>query len=79
MEIIKSELELTVKGYVAVKELQVKGTEGIMNVGAQLAASSMNAANASASYDFRNTKSGNYSYQPDVHGSEVEYHYYKEK
>ena len=76
---IKSELELTVKGYIAVKELQIKGTEGIMNVGAQLAASSMNAANASASYDFSSTQSGNWSYQPDVHGSEVEYHYYKEK
>ena len=76
---IKSELELTVKGYIAVKELQIKGTEGIMNVGAQLAASSMNAANASASYDFSNTKSGNWSYHPDVAASEMEYHSYKEK
>jgi len=76
---IKSELELTVKGYIAVKELQIKGTEGIMNVGAQLAASSMNAANASASYDFSSTQSGNWSYHPDVAASETEYHYYKEK
>ena len=36
-------------GYVAIKELQVKGTEGIMNVGAQLTSAAMNAVNASAS------------------------------
>ena len=38
-----------VAGFKAVKELQAKGTEGIMNVGAQLAASAMNAINANAS------------------------------
>jgi len=35
-------------GYVALKSLQEKGTEGVINVNAQLAASAMNAVNASA-------------------------------
>jgi hypothetical protein len=47
-----AEVEATVKGYVAIKELQVEGTSGIMNVGAQLTASALNAVNASASFGF---------------------------
>jgi len=39
-------------GFKAVKELQVAGTKGIMDVGAQLAASAMNAINANASLGF---------------------------
>jgi len=46
-----AQIEAISNSYVALKELQSKGTEGIMNVGAQLAASAMNAVNASASYD----------------------------
>ena len=39
----------TTESYVALKQLQVGGTEGIMNVNAQIAASAMGAVNASAS------------------------------
>lgn len=42
-------LEANTGGYVALKSLQEKGVEGIMNVNAQLAASALNAVNASAS------------------------------
>ena len=42
-------IEATKGGYVALKALQEKGLEGIMNVNAQLGASAMNAVNASAS------------------------------
>ena len=57
-------VENETKGYVALKELQTKGTEGIMNVNAQLAASAMNAVNASASESFGSTlnTSHNYTY-----------------
>ena len=48
MEKAKAMLEATTNSYVAIKDLQVKGTEGIMNVNAQLASSAMNAVNASA-------------------------------
>jgi len=44
-----SEVDAATKGYVAIKELEVKGTEGIMNVGAQLTSAAMNAVNTSAS------------------------------
>jgi hypothetical protein len=64
VEKIKAQLDLTVKSYVALKELQVTGTKGIMDVGAQLAASAMSAANASASYDFGSSQGATYSYQP---------------
>jgi len=67
---IVQELQLTVQSYVALKELQVKGTEGIMNVGSQLAASAMNSVNASASYGFGSSRSGTYAYRPDVFKSE---------
>lgn len=52
-------LESNTKSYVALKELQVAGTQGIMNVHAQLAASAMNAVNASASqsHDYNDTTS----------------------
>jgi len=49
VEKAKALIDSTVNSYVALKELQAKGTEGIMNTSAQLAASAMNAVNASAS------------------------------
>ena len=42
-----AEIDAVTKGYIAISELQVKGTEATMNVGAQLAASAWSAANAS--------------------------------
>lgn len=42
-------VQSTSESYVALKQLQVGGTEGIMNVNAQIAASAMGAVNASAS------------------------------
>ena len=50
------------KSYIALKELAIKGTEGIMNVNAQLAASAMNAVNASASQGVSSSVSDNTSY-----------------
>jgi hypothetical protein len=43
-----AQIESATQGYVALKSLQEKGESGIMNVMAQLAASAMNAVNASA-------------------------------
>ena len=45
-------VEAATRGYEAVKQLQVTGTSGIMNVGAQLAASAMNAINTSAGISY---------------------------
>jgi hypothetical protein len=64
-------IEAVKTGYVALKELQVKGTEGIMNAHAQLAASAMNAVNASATMG--------YSSSNDESSSVTENHYYEEK
>lgn len=44
-----AEIEAVQNGYVALKTLQTKGTEGLMNANAELAASAMNAVHASAS------------------------------
>jgi len=44
-----AEIEAVTKGYEAIKSLQLKSNEGIMNMGAQLTASSLNAINASVS------------------------------
>jgi len=52
-----AEIDASTKGYVAVKELQSKGTEGIMNVSAQLAASALTAVNTSASIQDSSNKS----------------------
>lgn len=70
LEKIKSELNITLQGFLGIKELQIKGVEGIVNAGAQLAASAMNAANASASYTFGSSSSGSWYYHPDVSVSE---------
>lgn len=50
-----------VSGYSAVKQLQLSGTTGIMGVGAQLAASAMNAINTSASISYGGSDSLNNS------------------
>lgn len=44
-----AEIDAATKGYIAIKGLEIGGTEGIMNVSAQLASSSMTAVHASAS------------------------------
>ncbi len=77
IEVLRAKLQKAValvesetRGYVSLKELQVKGTEGIMNTNAQLAASAMNAVNASASQGISSStstsESHNHSYD---HGS----------
>ena len=66
-------IESAKDGYIALKGLQVKGTEGMMNVNAQLAASAMNAVNASASHSLSS------SYSESESESLTETHYYKEK
>ena len=64
-------IEAVKTGYVALKELQAKGIEGIMNANAQLAASAMNAVNASATMGYSSS---------DAESSSVtETHYYEEK
>lgn len=64
-------IEATQNGYVALKSLQEKGTEGIMNTNAQLAASAINAVNVSAG------QSSSYGSSDSDSVSEV--HTYKEK
>lgn len=49
LEQARAVVESTSRSYVALQELAVKATEGVMNTNAQLAASAMNAVNASAS------------------------------
>jgi hypothetical protein len=44
-----AKVEATTRGYVAVKELQLKGTQGLVTVGAQLASAAMTSVNANAS------------------------------
>lgn len=71
LERAKALIDSETNSYLALKELQIKGTESIMNVNAQLAASAMNAVNASASQgiDFSTTESSAIN----------EYHNYDEK
>lgn len=52
-----AEIEAVTKGYVSINELKLKGEEGIMNIGAQLTASAMNAVHASASYGYSSNSS----------------------
>lgn len=56
------------QAYVSLKELQVKGTEGVMSVGAQLAASALSAVSASASYGYSGSTglSHNFSYGASI-------------
>jgi hypothetical protein len=57
LEKYKAQLDSISSGYIALKSLQEKGTEGIMNVAAQLTASAMTAVNATASVSSTNTDS----------------------
>jgi hypothetical protein len=52
-----AQVNAAVQGYIGVKQLEVTGTSGIMNVGAQLAASAMNAVNTSASISYSGSDS----------------------
>ena len=52
-----AEIDAATTGYIKIKEQQLKGTESVMNVNAQLAASAMNAVNASASYGYNGSES----------------------
>jgi len=52
-----AEVEAVTTGYEAIKKLQIEGTTGIMNVGAQLTASALNAVNTSASYGYSSSES----------------------
>lgn len=72
-----AEIDASVKGFTAVKGLQVEGTTGIMNTAAQLCASSMNAVNASASLGFSGSEGNSESWS---HGESIsESHPYEEQ
>jgi hypothetical protein len=55
-----ADIEAVTKGYTAVKELEIKATEGVVSVSAQLAASALNAVNASASYGYTGSDTTSY-------------------
>lgn len=57
-----AEVETTTQAYVSLKELEVKGTEGVMSVSAQLAASALSAVHASASYGYSGSTGLNHSF-----------------
>lgn len=52
-----AEVDATTKGYTALKQLQIDGTSGIMNVGAQLTASALNVVSTSLSYGYNGSES----------------------
>lgn len=71
-----AEVDAVTKGYIAVKQLQVDGTTGIMNVGAQLTASALNVVSTSLSYGYSGSESMGESWS---HGETIsESHPYKE-
>jgi len=71
-----ADVEAVTAGYTAVKKLQSDGTTGIMNVGAQLTASALNAINTSASYGYNSSESLSEGWS---HGESIsESHPYKE-
>lgn len=57
-----AQVESATKGYVAIKELQVEGVKGAMNVGAQLSSAAMNAVNATASIGYNQSLSESADY-----------------
>ena len=57
MQKAMAEIDATTKGYIALKQLQVEGTSGIMNVGAQLTASALNVVSTSLSYGYNGSES----------------------
>lgn len=72
-----AKVDSTTKGYIAIKNLQIEGTSGIMDVGAQLSASAMNAVNASASFGFSGSRGINEGWS---HGESInESHTYEEE
>ncbi len=52
-----AEVEAAIRGFEAVGRLRLEGNTGVMNVGAQLAASAMNAINTSASIGYSGSES----------------------
>ena len=71
------EIDAAIKGFAAVKGLQVEGTTGIMNAAAQLCASTMNAVNATASVGYTGTESSGETWS---HGESIgETHPYEEQ
>ena len=71
------EIDAAVKGFAAVKGLQVEGTTGIMNAAAQLCASTMNAVNATASVGYTGSESNGETWS---HGETIgETHPYEEQ
>ena len=58
------------ENYMALQELSLKGTEGVMSVTAQLAASALSAVNASASYGFSGSRSHGTSWSFNAAASE---------
>ena len=63
-----AQIESRTQAYVAIKELEVKGTEGVMSVSAQLAASALSAVHASANYGYSGSegRSHNFSYGASI-------------
>jgi hypothetical protein len=71
------EIDAAIKGFAAVKGLQVEGTAGIMNTAAQLCASAMNAVNATASVGYTGSESNSETWS---HGESIgETHPYEEQ
>ena len=72
-----SNAKLVTDGYVALKNLQAEGYKGIMNAMAQLAASSMNAVNASATVGA--SFSGGESVSANLNATISETHHFEEE
>jgi hypothetical protein len=71
------EIDASIKGFTAVKGLQVEGTVGIVNTAAQLCAASMNAVNATASVGYTGSESNTETWS---HGENIgETHPYEEQ
>jgi len=71
------EIDATIKGFTAIKGLQVEGTSGIMNAAAQLCASAMNAVNATASVGYTASENSGETWS---HGDNIsETHPYEEQ
>ncbi|MBE9570767.1 MAG: hypothetical protein IMF11_09070 [Proteobacteria bacterium] len=71
------EIDAAIKGFAAVKGLQVEGTVGIMNTAAQLCASAMGAVNATASVGYTGNESNTETWS---HGESItESHPYEDQ
>lgn len=71
-----AQVEATTQGYVAIKELQVKGLEGLTGVGAQLTSAAMNSVTANASIGSSSTRSDSDSTSQTLSGVLSEAHNY---